>query len=207
MSECISDTVRIDFTEAEMAKSENTRKDLNGRMREIIEKMRLDAHRFANGLLALLGVLREQEKRLPIPRGIFVGQTERQGAYAVAGRLLGAVEELTRQLCTDAATLTDTVSQFSKLRTVYEAERLDAGVAEAWQKAQNCDNLLAFYDYVMRFCTALLPSFIDRVSEYADMEHEGEACNPNALLRLVGEFRLSLEQLQGGTYGEIFTCP
>ena len=207
MSEGISDAARFDFTEAKMAECENTREDLHDRMHEIIEKLRLDAHRVANGLLDLLQLLKEQEKRIPIPRGIFVGQTERQDAYAVACRLLGAVEEMTRRLCTDAATLTDTVSQFSKLRTVYEAERLDAGVAEAWQKAQNCDNLLAFYDYVMRFCTALLPAFIDRVSEYADMEHEGEACNPNALLRLVGEFRLSLEQLQGGTYGKIFTCP
>ena len=190
-----------------MAESESARKDLNDRIYEIVAILHADAHRFASGLLDLLQLLKEQEKRIPIPRGIFVGQTERQGAYAVTCRLLGCAEELTRRLCTDAATLTDTVSQLSKLRMLYDAERRDMGVTEAWQEEPICDNLLAFYDYAMRFCTASLPAFIDRVSEYADMEHEGAACNPNALLRLVGEFRLSLEQLQGGTYGEIFTRP
>ncbi len=206
MSEGISDAARFDFTEAKMAECENTREDLHDRMHEIIEKLRLDAHRVANGLLDLLQLLKEQEKRIPIPRGIFVGQTERQDAYAVACRLLGAVEEMTRRLCTDAPMLTDTVSQLSKLRTVYEAEQRDVGMTEECQEVRTCDGLLDFHAYVMRFCTALLPAFIDRVSEYADMEHEGAACNPNALLRLVGEFRLTLEQLQGGSYGEIFTC-
>lgn len=199
--------VRIDFTES--GDSAEPWKALDGGIQTASDALRAALRQLARELLDLLRLLTAQEKSFPIPRGIFVGGSDRKAAHAAACRLLSVAEEVTRGAYADLVAVSDAEMRLRRVRQLYEAELRDQAATVPQETEEACNQLLALCEEAHRFCTESLSSFLGRVHALADVEHEGEACEPIALLRLVGELRARTEQiikkLQGGCHGEIFT--
>ena len=168
---------------------------------------------------ALVGLVKEAEKRLPAIRVGFLSADERQAAYRLFCRVIsafGAAMARYQRLVSDFLGLEQGLSEI-QVRLERAALLLDALGPNS---ASDLANRLRFHidterelltsaarlgnkfrDPVCAFAFDFLPNFGTRMGENVDFDGEGAACSPQALRQLCIEFErkwtsllLSLEE-------------
>ena len=167
----------------------------------------------------LLDALNGACRSTPLPRGFFVGADERKPAYAVACRTVGVIERVRNDLSTSFSRLirfsqaleNATCKSASADLYVREADLAARRIGDACalekiallratlnrQIAQNegfHQKATDAFEKLRRLLGAqILGAFCGRILVLADMEHEGERCEPVGLVRLYGELREAIE--------------
>lgn len=163
--------------------------------------------------LRLLGELLKLSKQpstvIPPPRGIFVTDSERKVAYESTCRLLTVMEPTVRHARMAFGTFLELEEQCTRLthtctlvihaleRATDESEeahvtlkqlhrRFSATQTRGKRLLAQCHALYRLYS---GYCADTLHRFAVRVHTAADMENNGAACDPHALLRLLEELR------------------
>lgn len=165
--------------------------------------------------------VKQQISRIPIPKSIFVGETERKPAYAAICRLLCGIEDAMREvrmaslayfevedlLSARACKHNDAVRMLSNVRAAAREEHLptplwdllEALTARLSLEGERAERIAndqkEIGGRVRELLEVTLPDFCTRMQPIADFAHEGAACNPMAALRLCGEWNAVLEQL------------
>lgn len=149
-------------------------------------------------------------KELPKPRGIFVGDAERIPTYRLICRLLILVEERKRRIHEFDFRLLRLEDRFFALRgEELRAELMlesatealatpfgDQFFAQVEKNATLHASYTAFLEKTEGVVTRLLPAFCNRAMSAADIEHDGAACDPFAVSRLLGELCAALAAVE-----------
>lgn len=168
----------------------------------------------------LLSLLFEADAQIPLPKGFFVGEDERKATYRAVCRLLGVLEVRVRKIRTLSLTLSQILASLAKQqKDTVRAEMLlwevgqaaksmtddptrqavDAMRQDLTHTKRKASELLAALkgteQSLRTLCSTTLSDFCTRMYAFADMEHDGAACNPASVARLCGELRAVLEAL------------
>ncbi|MBR3894400.1 MAG: hypothetical protein IKJ35_04555 [Clostridia bacterium] len=180
---------------------------------ECEEKLTESRERLLEMMESFSQTLSQQVARIPKPSGIFLSAEERAPAYRVICRVLGEIETFQRAL---GAAIMEMLAIDSLLarcaRARNEATRVLADVGAATRRVTVGDAFFSKHGIlrdrltregeralrvseraqllqarVKTFHETSLSAFCSRVEVSADMAHDGESCNPIALIRMCGE--------------------
>ena len=176
-------------------------------VKETARVLRAISDETALRLRALRQRIERESAKIPLPTRIFVDPQERQAAYRAACGMLVVTEPLWQALHESLVSLSVLECDFS---TLHEARERFAALLEETKQRNGTDRsvvrsmeqslqrrvgradglfneFLKKRDALRHLCAKIEVDFTARVSQSADFENEGTACDPSGCVRLCAE--------------------